>query len=319
MAISSKNREYLRRHGLMLAFAVFMLVTAFYAPNFLSMDNVFDVIRQVSIAGTIAIGVTFVVITGRLDLSVGSMLTLLTVVMVDQHNQVGPAMAIGITLLTGAVIGALNGLLVGYLKLNALIVTLAMLSFLQGVTLFYSGGSNVNVSDSQTTWFQFFGRGEVLGIPAPVLIFLGTMLIASFFLLRTNFGRRIYAVGGNETASRFSGIQSSKVVFSAYVLSGLATALAAMIMGSRVMGAQNTIGQGYELTVLAGIILGGTSLMGGSGTIWRTVLGISMLGFVQNGLLLLGYPYYVQWLVTWVVIIFAVWVDLAAKRGKVFA
>ncbi|GGO86353.1 sugar ABC transporter permease [Marinobacterium nitratireducens] len=303
----------------MLAFAVFLLVTSLYAPTFLSPGNILDVIRQVSITGLIAIGVTFVVITGRLDLSVGSMLTLLTVIMVDQHNQVGPAMAMAITLLVGALIGAVNGFLVGYMKLNALIVTLAMLSFLQGVTLFYSGGSNVNVADAQTTWFRFFGRGELLGIPAPVWIFVGTAFIASFFLLKTNFGRGIYAVGGNETTSRFSGVQTQKVVFSAYVLSGLATALAAIIMGSRVMGAQNTIGQGYELTVLAGIILGGTSLMGGSGTIWRTVLGISMLGFVQNGLLLLGYPYYVQWLVTWMVIILAVWVDLAAKRGKVFA
>lgn len=303
----------------MLAFAVFLLVTSLYAPTFLTLGNILDVIRQVSITGMIAIGVTFVVITGRLDLSVGSMLTLLTVIMVDQHNQLGPATAIGITLLAGAMIGALNGFLVGYMKLNALIVTLAMLSFLQGVTLFYSGGSNVNVADAQTTWFRFFGRGEVLGVPAPVWIFLAAAAVASFFLLKTNFGRGIYAVGGNETTSRFSGIQTRKVVFSAYVLSGLATALAAIIMGSRVMGAQNTIGQGYELTVLAGIILGGTSLMGGSGTIWRTVLGIAMLGFVQNGLLLLGYPYYVQWLVTWMVIILAVWVDLAAKRGRVIA
>jgi len=109
------------------------------------------------------------------------------------------------------------------------------------------------------------------------------------------------------------------VVLAAYVLSGLATAVAAIIMGSRVMGAQNTIGQGYELTVLAGIILGGTSLLGGSGSIWRTVIGIAMLGFIQNGLLLLGFPYYVQWLVTWAVIIAAVWIDLAAKRGRVLA
>lgn len=319
MTILNRKREYLRRHGLMLAFSVFLLATALYAPTFLSPGNILDVIRQVSITGMIAIGVTFVVITGRLDLSVGSMLTLLTVVVVDQHNQLGPAMAIGITLLAGAVIGALNGFLVGYLKLNALIVTLAMLSFLQGVTLFYSGGSNVNVTDAQTTWFRFFGRGDVLDIPAPVWIFFIASAVASFFLLKTNFGRRVYAVGGNETASRFSGVQTRKVVFSAYVLSGLATALAAIIMGSRVMGAQNTIGQGYELTVLAGIILGGTSLMGGGGTIWRTVLGVSMLGFVKNGLLLLGYPYYVQWLVTWMVIILAVWVDLAAKRGRVIA
>jgi ribose transport system permease protein/putative xylitol transport system permease protein len=151
----------------------------------------------------------------------------------------------------------------------------------------------------------------------PVILFLGIAAIAGFVLQRTVFGRQVYAVGGNETASVFSGVNSRRTVFIAYVLSGLATGFAAIIMGSRVMGAQNTIGQGYELTVLAGIILGGTSMLGGSGSIWRTVIGISMLGFMQNGLLLMGFAYYVQWLVTWFVIIAAVWIDMAGKRGKV--
>jgi ribose transport system permease protein len=190
---------------------------------------------------------------------------------------------------------------------------------LQGITLFYSGGSNVNVTNAQETWFRFFGRGELFDIPMPVWFFLLAALFSSFILLKTNFGRWVFSVGGNEIASLFSGVQTRWVVLSAYVISGFATGLAAIIMGSRVMGAQNTIGQGYELTVLAGIILGGTSMLGGSGTIWRTVIGITMLGFVQNGLLLLGFPYYIQWLVTWVVIILAVWIDLAAKRGRVFA
>jgi ribose transport system permease protein/putative xylitol transport system permease protein len=266
-----------------------------------------------------ALGVTFVVVTGRLDLSVGSMLTLLTVIVVDQHNIVGPGPAIGLTLLAGLAIGAWNGLLVGVFKLNALIVTLAMLSFLQGLTLAYSGGSNVNVAGADATWFAVFGRGTIAGIPVPVLIFLGAAMALSFLLARTTFGRSVYAVGGNETTSVFSGIDARITVFAAYVLSGLTTAIAAVIMGSRVMGAQNTIGQGYELTVLAGVILGGTSLLGGSGSIWRTVLGISMLGFIQNGLLLMGFPYYVQWLVTWAIIILAVWIDMAAKRGRVLA
>ena len=142
---------------------------------------------------------------------------------------------------------------------------------------------------------------------------------ASFVFMRTRFGRSIFSVGGNETASVFSGINAPRIVFLAYVISGFATACAAIIMGSRVMGAQSTIGQGYELNVLAGIILGGTSLLGGSGSIWRTIIGVAMLGFIQNGLLLMGFPYYVQWLVTWFVIILAVWIDLAAKRGRIFA
>ncbi|NNU82133.1 ABC transporter permease [Halovulum dunhuangense] len=308
-----------RRHGLLVAFGLFLAIVASSADGFLTVGNILDVLRQVSIIGIIALGVTFVVISGRLDLSVGSMLTLLTVIVVDQHNNLGPGGAVLVTLGAGLLIGAWNGALVGFLKLNALIVTLAMLSLLQGLTLFYSGGSNVNVEGAQTTWFAIFGRGTVWGIPVPALLFLGFAVIASFVLRRTVYGRTVYAVGGNETASVFSGIDARWTVFLAYVLSGVATALAAIIMGSRVMGAQNTIGQGYELTVLAGIILGGTSLMGGSGSIWRTVTGVTMLGFIQNGLLLLGFPYYVQWLVTWAVIIAAVWIDLAAKRGRIIA
>lgn len=309
----------LRRHGLLVAFAVFLAGVAVSADAFLTPGNILDVLRQVSITGMMAIGVTFVVITGRLDLSVGSMLTLLTVIVVDKHNTLGPIPAIAITLAVGLAIGAWNGLLVGFLRLNALIVTLAMLSLLQGMTLYYSGGSNVNIANAQTTWFAFFGRGTLLGIPVPVILFLGGAAIGSFVLGRTIFGRTVYAVGGNQTTSVFSGIDARWTVFWAYLISGLTTAVAATIMGSRVMGAQNTIGQGYELTVLAGVILGGTSLMGGSGSIWRTVVGIAMLGFIQNGLLLLGFAYYVQWLVTWVVIIGAVWIDLAAKRGRIIA
>ncbi|WP_422073697.1 ABC transporter permease [Tranquillimonas rosea] len=312
-------RGLLQRHGLILAFGLFLAGVALGNDAFLTPGNILDVLRQVSITGLIALGVTFVVVTGRLDLSVGSMLTLLTVIVVDQHNTLGSGLAILCTLLAGLAIGAWNGLLVGYLGFNALIVTLAMLSLLNGVTLWYSGGSNVNVVGADQSWFGVFGRGSVAGIPVPVILFLGSAGAASFLLRRTVFGRSVYAVGGNQVTSVFSGIDARLTVFCAYLLSGLATALAAVVMGSRVMGAQNTIGQGYELTVLAGIILGGTSLMGGSGSIWRTVIGIAMLGFIQNGLLLMGFPYYVQWLVTWAIIIAAVWIDLAAKRGKVFA
>lgn len=317
--MSDEIKRLLRRHGLLLAFGVFLLGVAVNADAFLTPGNILDVLRQVSITGMMAIGVTFVVLTGRLDLSVGSLLTLLTVIVVDQHNISGPFPAIVITLIAGLLIGAFNGALVGFVGLNALIVTLAMLSFLQGLVLFYSGGSNVNIPNAQDTWFAVFGRSDFLGIPVPVILFLLGALIAGLILKFTTFGRRVYAVGGNETASIFSGIDARWTVFWTYVISGLTTAMAAVIMGSRVMGAQNTIGQGYELTVLAGVILGGTSLLGGSGSIFRTVIGIAMLGFIQNGLLLLGFAYYVQWLVTWAVIILAVWIDLGAKRGRIFA
>lgn len=309
----------LRRNGLLIGFAMFMIIVALDAPAMLSTNNILSVLRQISIVGVIAIGVTFVMVTGRLDLSVGSGLTLMTVLVVEQHNALGPTGAVLVTLLAGAFVGAWNGLLIGYFRLNALIVTLAMMSLLQGLTLWYSGGANVNVQNAGESWFPFIGRGALFGVPVPIWILLAVAIVASILLGRTRFGRSVFAVGGNETASNFSGIDSRGIVFVAYVMSGVATALGAIIMGSRVLGAQSTIGQGYELTVLAGIIIGGTSLLGGSGSIWRTVLGVAMLGFLTNGLLLMGYAYYVQWLVTWVVIILAVWIDLAAKRGRILA
>jgi len=314
----TKMLKVLQHQGLLIAFGIFLTFVALNSDVFMTTENILAVLRQVSITGTMALGVTFVVICGRLDLSVGSLLSLLTIIVVDLNNKVGPGLALGITIFTGLLIGCVNGGLVGFLGLNALIVTLAMLSIIQGLALVYSGGNNVNVLDADGTWFAFFGREYILGVPVPALIFLGGAVVFWFFLEHTTFGRRIFAIGDNEVASKFSGVNQRLIVFLAFVISGLTTAMAAIIMGSRVMGAQNTIGQGYELTVLSGIILGGTSLTGGKGGIFRTVVGITMLGFIQNALLLLGYPYYAQWLVTWVIIILVVWLDLAGKRGRLF-
>ena len=307
-----------REQGILIAFAVFMAVVALNSSSFLTGDNVLSVLRQVSITGIMALGVTFVVICGRLDLSVGSALSLATVLVVDLHDKIGPAPAILTALAAGVVVGAVNGILVGFMRLNSLIVTLGMLSALQGLTLIYTGGKNVGIARPEDTWFAFFGRDHLLGLPVPLVIFVLMAIVLGVVLKRSMFGRQVMAVGGNETASRFSGVRAQWIVFYAYLLSGFTVALGAIVMGSRVMGAQNNVGEGYELQVLAGVILGGTSLLGGSGSVFRTVAGIVILGFIQNGLLLLGYPYYVQWLVTWGVIIVAVWLDVASKRGKLF-
>jgi len=258
------------------------------------------------------------VIGGNLDLSVGSLLSLATVMVVDLHDKVGPALAIIIMFVAVLAVGAINGTLVGWLRLNSLIVTLGMLSAVQGFTLIYSGGQNVDIVNQNATWFAVFGRGFVFGIAVPIFIFLILAVILQLILQRSGYGRKVLAVGGNAMASAFSGLRVRRVVFSTYLISAFATGCAALILGSRVMGSQNNVGQGYELQVLAGIILGGTSLLGGSGSIFKTVVGVLILGFIQNGLLLLGYPYYAQWLVTWVVIILAVWLDVAAKRGRLF-
>lgn len=309
----------LARQGILIAFAVFMIAFTLANPKFLHADNVFSVARSSAILGVIALGVTFVVISGNLDLSVGSMMSFSTIVVLDLHDKIGPLLAIpamfGLTLCLGAFIG----FLVGYLRLNSLIVTLGMLSAIHGLTLTWSGGQNMDIADKAGTWFGVFGQGSALGIPVPILIFAALAALLGLVLAKTPFGRKVYAVGGNGTAATFSGIRRARTVFSCYLISSACVATAGLIQASRSMGSQNTVGQGLELEVLAAVILGGASLLGGSGTIFKTVIGVLILGFIQNGLLLLGLQFYVQFVVTWVIIILAVWLDIAAKRGKLWS
>lgn len=309
----------LTQRGILIAFILFMIGFSVVSDRFMTPDNLQAVFRQAAIIGVMALGVTLVVICGNLDLSVGSLLSLSTVLVVDLHDKIGPISAIAVTLLAALAVGAVNGLLVGVARLNSLIVTLGMLSAIQGLTLIYTGGQNVDIQNQDTTWFAIFGRGAILGVPTQILIFVVLAVVMHVVLAHTPFGRRVYASGGNPTAAVFSGIRRSRVVLATYMISAFCTGIAAIILGSRVMGSQNNVGQGYELLVLSAVILGGTSLLGGSGSIAKTVIGVLILGFIQNGLLLLGFAYYVQWLVTWVVIILAVWLDIAAKRGRMFS
>lgn len=307
------------RQGILIAFAVFIIGFTLANERFLSPDNVMGVIRSSAILGVMALGVTFVVISGNLDLSVGSMMSFSTIVVLDLHDKIGPTLAIPAMFAMTLCLGAFIGFLVGYLKLNSLIVTLGMLSAIHGLTLTYSGGQNMDIVNKEGTWFSIFGQGSAMGIPIPILIFVALAALLGIILGKTPFGRHVYAVGGNGTAATFSGIKRARVVFVCYVMSAFCVAVAGLIQASRSLGSQNTVGQGLELDVLAAVILGGASLLGGSGTIFKTVIGVLILGFIQNGLLLVGLQFYVQFVVTWVIIILAVWLDIAAKRGKLWS
>ena len=306
----------LARQGILVAFILFMIGFSLWNARFISVENVFGVVRSSAILGVMALGVTFVVIGGNLDLSVGSLMSFSAIVVLDLHENpaFGPALAIPAMFAMTMAIGALNGFLVGYLRLNSLIVTLGMLSAIHGLTLTYSGGQNMDIANQEATWFGIFGRGTALGIPIPVLIFAGLAAVLAILLAKTPFGRKVYAVGGNEVAATFSGIPRARVVFFTYLISSFCVATAGLIQASRTMGAQNTVGQGLELEVLAAVILGGASLLGGSGTVFKTVIGVLILGFIQNGL-----EFYVQFVVTWIIIILAVWLDIAAKRGRLWS
>lgn len=309
----------LAKQGILIAFVVFMVVFALANPRFIAVDNISGVIRSSAILGVMALGVTFVVIGGNLDLSVGSMMSFSTIVVLDLHDKIGPTLAIPAMFGLTMALGAFIGFLVGYLKLNSLIVTLGMLSAIHGLTLTWSGGQNMDIADKSGTWFSVFGQGSVAGVPVPILIFAALAIVLSLVLGKTHFGRKVYAVGGNGKAATFSGIPRARIVFLTYLVSSFCVACAGLLQASRSLGSQNTVGQGLELEVLAAVILGGASLLGGSGTIFKTVIGVLILGFIQNGLLLMGLAFYVQYVVTWVIIILAVWLDIAAKRGRLWS
>lgn len=309
----------LAKQGILIAFVIFMIGFTIANERFLAPENVMGVVRSSAILGVMALGVTFVVISGNLDLSVGSMMSFSTIVVLDLHDKIGPALAIPAMFAMTLCLGAFIGFLVGYLKLNSLIVTLGMLSAIHGLTLTYSGGKNMDIADKDGTWFAVFGQGSVLGIPVPILIFGLLAAVLGMVLGKTPFGRKVYAVGGNGVAATFSGIRRARVVFTCYLLSSFCVATAGLIQASRSLGSQNTVGQGLELEVLAAVILGGASLLGGSGTIFKTIIGVLILGFIQNGLLLVGLQFYAQYVVTWIIIILAVWLDIAAKRGRLLS
>ena len=311
--------QLLASQGILIAFVAFMVVFTLISPRFLSPDNVMGVVRSSAILGVMALGVTFVVISGNLDLSVGSMMSFSTIVVLDLHDRLGPLLGIPAMYAMTLALGAFIGFLVGYLKLNSLIVTLGMLSAIHGLTLTYSGGQNMDIADKEGTWFSVFGQGDVLGLPVPILIFALLAALLGLLLARTPFGRKVYAVGGNGTAATFSGIRRARTVFLCYIISAACVATAGLLQASRSLGSQNTVGQGLELEVLAAVILGGASLLGGSGTIFKTVVGVLILGFIQNGLLIAGLQFYAQYVVTWVIIILAVWLDIAAKRGRLLS
>ena len=311
--------KLLARQGILIAFAIFMIGFALLNDRFLAVDNVFGVVRSSAILGVMALGVTFVVISGNLDLSVGSMMSFSTIVVLDLHDRIGPGLAIPAMFAMTMALGGLIGVLVGYFRLNSLIVTLGMLSAIHGLTLTYSGGKNMDIADKEGTWFDVIGQGSILGVPVPIIIFLGLACLLAILLAKTPFGRKVYAVGGNGVAATFSGIRRPRVVLMTYLISSFCVAMAGLLQASRSMGSQNTVGKGLELEVLAAIILGGASLLGGSGTVFKTLIGVLILGFIQNGLLLVGLEFYVQYVVTWLIIILAVWLDIAAKRGRLLS
>ncbi|WP_368871525.1 ABC transporter permease subunit [Staphylococcus haemolyticus] len=286
-----------------------IIVVSILNPSFLDLSNLLNLLRQISINGLIAFGMTFIILTGGIDLSVGSILALSSAfIALMITSGVDPIIALIIGVLIGFVLGAVNGLLVTKGNMAPFIATLATMTIFRGLTLVITDGNPItNLGDSYL--FQLFGKGYFIGIPVPAVTMIIVFVILLIILQKTTFGRHTYAIGGNEVAAKISGIKVNKIKILIYGISGLMSALAGDILTSRLNSAQPTAGTSYELDAIAAVVLGGTSLTGGKGRIVGTLIGVLIIGVLNNGLNLLGVSSFYQQVVKGVVILIAVLID----------
>jgi ribose transport system permease protein len=302
------------RVGIFLVLLLLIALMSAIAPNFLSVDNAVNVARSVSINAILAAGMTVVILTAGIDLSVGSILAVAGVggVLLATNGVPTPLALLG-GIAIGALCGAVNGALIAWLALPAFIVTLGSLTYLRGLAYSMLDGQPLVATD---LGFRGIGNGSIAGIPQPVVVMLVVYVVFWFLLERTRFGRHVYAVGGNIEAARLAGINVKRVLLSTYMLAGAAAGVAGLIFSARVRSAQPTAGNGYELDAIAAVVLGGTSLAGGRGRIFGTLVGAVIIGVLSNGLVLLDVPFFYQLMIKGVVIIIAIALDSLKRFAR---
>lgn len=307
--VKANISKYKSLIGLVLLCIVITIVT----PNFLSVSNITNVFTQVSVNAIIAIGMTFVILTGGIDLSVGSTLAISGAVGASIVKSTGNVfLAIVVAAVIGIVVGLINGLLVSKGKLQAFIVTLATMTIFRGATLVFTDGTPISKLPEN---FVKIGNGKIGFMPIPVIITVIIAIIAVYVLSQTRFGRYLYALGGNEDASRLSGINTDKIKTLVYVVSGFASAIAGVIITSRIGSASPNAGTGFELDAIAAVVIGGTSLAGGEGTITGTLIGALIIGVLNNGLNLMNVSPFYQSIVKGLVILIAVLLDKKSRKN----
>jgi len=298
----------LRQYGIFVVFIIISLILSFISPQFLTVSNWTIIITQASINALLAFGVTFVIITGGIDLSLGSMVAVtgVTAAMLAHPDTFPVVLPIFAGLLAGLLMGVFNGFIITKSKIAPFIVTLGTMTIGRGLALIMSKGRPIsNLSDS----FNFIGGGDVFGIPFPIIVLAIIFTICSITLKKTLLGRYIYAVGGNEQAARASGINVNQVKMAVYSISGLLAGLAGVLLTSRITTGQPNAGAGFELDAIAAAVIGGTSTSGGTGTITGTLVGVLLIGVINNGLDLLNVTSYYQQVVMGAIIIGAVVLD----------
>jgi ribose/xylose/arabinose/galactoside ABC-type transport system permease subunit len=293
---------------------LFILVIALWtlSPHFLTVSNLFNIAQQTSINAIIAVGMTFVILSAGIDLSVGSIVAFSSVVLASVLRAgwpILPSMLIGLGV--GLLCGLVNGLLVSYGRLPPFIATLGMMSVARGAALLYTSGRPIS---GFSTSFRFIANGEIFGVPVSVILMLFIYAMAHFILKQTKLGRYTYAIGGNEEAALLSGVRVKIYKTMIYGSCGMLSGLSAVVLTARLNSAQPIAGIMYELDAIAATVIGGTSLMGGEGSVLGTLIGAFIMGVLRNGLNLLGVSSFIQQIVIGSVIIIAVLVDMALKK-----
>ncbi|GAA4167224.1 ABC transporter permease [Shinella granuli] len=319
---SDRRRLIVQEYGIFLAFLLLVAILSVSNEFFLTPGNISNVLLQTSINGVLAIGMTFVILTRGIDLSVGSVVALAGMVsasFVTSSATAGIAgapypmvVALAAGILVGVGCGALVGLIVSRFSVPAFVATLGMLSAARGATLIYGGGKPVPALSPE---FRWIGTGNILGIPMPVILLAAVFLVSWWVLTRTRFGRYIYAVGGNPHAAKTSGLNVTRIRFMVYVISGALSGLAGMILSARTGSALPQAGIAYELDAIAAVVIGGTSLSGGVGRVTGTLIGALIIGVMNNGLDLMGIQSYYQQVLKGALIVGAVMLDQKRNQG----
>ena len=311
--LTEHNKNVLQKLAPLIALVLISIVLTFLSPDFLTLNNILNVMRQVSINALIAFGMTFVILTGGIDLSVGSILALSSVLIAGWITAgMDPVLATLLGIGVGGVMGLINGVVIYQGRVAPFIATLATMTIFRGLALVVTDGRPVTGLHSD--FFSMLGGGYVASlVPVPVIWMLVAFAVLWFVLRKTTFGRHVYAIGGNEEASLISGVRVSQIKPAVYALSGALSAMAGVILTSRLNSAQPNAGSGYELDAIAAVVLGGTSLAGGRGWIVGTLIGALLIGVLNNGLNLLGVSSFYQQVIKGAVILLSVLLDRRHK------
>ncbi|WP_455538758.1 ribose ABC transporter permease [Terrisporobacter sp.] len=304
-------KEILVEYKSLIGLLALIIVVSILSPSFLSTKNIFNILRQTSVNGVIAAGMTFVILTGGIDLSVGSILAISGAVCASLLTS-GQNIFVAViaALIVGTVVGFINGFIITKGKLQPFIATLATMTVLRGLTLVFTDGKPITLGSGDLALnFGKIGGGKIFNIPTPALIMIITFIICAYILRCTQMGRYTYALGSNEEATKLSGINTDKIKIAVYTISGILAAVAGIIITSRLYSAQPTAGDGYELDAIAAVVLGGTSLTGGKGKITGTIIGALIIGILSNALNILDVSSYYQMMVKGAVILVAVLLD----------